>query len=410
MVFDEQVEIDKVRNNKCQLITPLMYKEQMNKDPYVYQYRTLDSFWLIIESDSFWATNARFSNDHEEQSLGMKKLQEVLCADADLVDSPGDCYIVCFCDEDDKLSQWRGYAQEGVSIGFDLNNIRPFYIKSSNGKTCRRIYNSCYKVQYIDEQTTSSEFARKFKLDFINDQEAHKDIVKKALDIIPYVKHQGFYEEAESRLVFYNRDNDLADYICYRKIGNIQAPYIVVKAGAVDEEKKEECVIRLNLDKHMGPQWKKELERQIAADNLHNMKVICCTEDDKMETDDSMCYGCTLRNTYIPGNNYDSPICKYAFEHNGQYRIDRQNEIYLSDSKNQEKTYQLIYSFLKEKKKADGIPIWCEGHLPIRKITVGSMSNKEIVRESIKHYCKQHYWLNSVKVSCSNTPYRSSLI
>ena len=33
----------------------------------VYQYRNFDSFWSIVKSDAFWATNARFSNDEAEQ-------------------------------------------------------------------------------------------------------------------------------------------------------------------------------------------------------------------------------------------------------------------------------------------------------------------------------------------------------
>lgn len=41
----------------------------------------------------------------------------------------GDCYIVCFCDDNDRLSQWRGYAKEGIAIGFDFRNTRPFFIK-----------------------------------------------------------------------------------------------------------------------------------------------------------------------------------------------------------------------------------------------------------------------------------------
>ena len=127
-------KIDKVRSRKCHLRTLMEGRKTKEEeigaiDPYVYQYRTLESFWAIIESDSFWATNARFSNDHEEQKLGMKKIRELLGDDAKAVESLGDCYIICFCDEGDKFSQWRGYAPEGVSIGFDFNKVRPFYIK-----------------------------------------------------------------------------------------------------------------------------------------------------------------------------------------------------------------------------------------------------------------------------------------
>lgn len=29
-------------------------------------------------------------------------------------------FMVCFCEDGDLLSQWRGYAQNGVSIGMDF--------------------------------------------------------------------------------------------------------------------------------------------------------------------------------------------------------------------------------------------------------------------------------------------------
>lgn len=75
MIYKELQEIDMVMLNKKNVKTLISDRvEQGRLDPYIYQYRSLDNFWSIIESDSFWATNARFSNDHEEQRLGMRKL------------------------------------------------------------------------------------------------------------------------------------------------------------------------------------------------------------------------------------------------------------------------------------------------------------------------------------------------
>lgn len=411
--LEEMDKIDKVRSRKCHLRTLMegrktKEEEIWDTDPYVYQYRTLESFWAIIESDSFWATNARFSNDHEEQKLGMKKIRELLGDDAKAMESSGDCYIICFCDEGDKLSQWRGYAPEGVSIGFDFNNVRPFYIKKRDEDEYLCIYNSCYKVQYIHEDTDKTEFAHKFDLNLSSDKNNHENIRHRSADIIPYVKHRGFYEEAESRLIFSNRDANLSQCIHYRNERNIKLPYIIVKAGDKEEQKKKLCVIRLSFEESNGKKIKKELSQYLRKLGLRDVKVINCMDIEK-ERDDRYCFGCTLREAYIPGVNSKNPRCGYACKNDESFHIEIRNEIYISDSQNQEQVYSEVRKFMRIEKGMKNTKIWCEGHLPIRSIRVGSLKNKEIVVESIRHYCSQHYWLQSVKIESSNTPFRSSL-
>lgn len=86
-------------------------KDKDNPTHIGYQYREFDSFWTILKSDSFWATDARFSNDSQEQRFGTDtltcELGEKLRKGLELNED----YIVCFCAEDDKLSQWRGYSK-----------------------------------------------------------------------------------------------------------------------------------------------------------------------------------------------------------------------------------------------------------------------------------------------------------
>lgn len=410
-------EIKQVRKNKRFVKELPTDRAQNNRtDSYVYQYRTLDSFWAIIQSDSFWATNARFSNDQEEQSLGMKKLQEVLEENGDSTLALGDCYIVCFCDEDDKLSQWRGYAPEGVSIGFDFNNVRPFYIKKRNDDKKNKdeylqVYNSCYKVQYITENISRNEFAVKFDLNLSDNENNHENIRNQASDIISYVKHSGFYEEAESRLMFSDRDVDLSDCIHYRQVGNLKVPYIIVKADGGDTFKKQKCMLRLNLEESLGKKAEKELPKYLSRAKLKNIEIVNCRDMVRGRTDDRVCFGCSLREAYIPGINGQNPKCRYSCDKGQSFYIRRTNEIYISNSEGQEKAYDTVMSFLQEQgKEFKDVKVWCEGHLPIRSITVGNLKNKGIVVESIRHYCNQHYWLRCVDVKASATPFRSSLI
>lgn len=94
-----------------------------------YQYREFESFWAIIKSDSFWATDARFSNDAQEQRFAADIFANQLQQGAEVLAGLNEDYIVCFCAEDDKLSQWRGHAAKGgVSMGFDFDGAIPFHI------------------------------------------------------------------------------------------------------------------------------------------------------------------------------------------------------------------------------------------------------------------------------------------
>lgn len=415
MIYAEFDQIDKVMLNK-KYVKSLSYdrarsnRSESNKvEPYVYQYRTLESFWSIIQSDSFWATNARFSNDLEEQSLGIKKLKEILGTDEESVQSWSDCYIVCFCDEDDKLSQWRGYAPDGVSIGFDFNNIRPFYIKKRDKDEYVCVYNSCYKVQYIDENVGKDEFSNKFDLNLSKNDDNYENIRRLAADIIPYVKHKGFCEETESRLVFSNHNVDLSECIQYRNIGNIKIPYIIVKSGGEEKQKQRKCFIRLDFAKEQGNELGQELIKSGVFSKMKNVEIVDCANASKGGTDDKKCFGCTLREVYIPGVNVNKTVCRYSGS-DKQFHIGERGEIYISDSQNQEKVCNQLQLFLQERECWKNVKIWCEGHLPIRSITVGNMRNREVVYESIKHYCNQHYWLRSVDVRKSNIPFRSTLI
>ena len=70
-------------------------------------YTSLPVLFEILENDECWITNVRFSNDSSE---------ELLLGD---MRSIRDDYIMCCCDSDDQLSQWRGYCHNGgASIVF----------------------------------------------------------------------------------------------------------------------------------------------------------------------------------------------------------------------------------------------------------------------------------------------------
>ena len=84
------------------------------------------------------------------------------------------------------------------------------------------------------------------------------------------------------------------------------------------------------------------------------------------------------------------------------------NEFVLNDCEKQETVFKKIktkidaVNFLEK----TSIKLWCEGHLPIRKITVGPFENREYIKECIEHKFSNIYWLNYVSVQTSDIPYR----
>ncbi|MGD0499081.1 MAG: DUF2971 domain-containing protein [Bryobacteraceae bacterium] len=121
----------------------------------LYHYTNADGLVGIISTDTLWASHIRHLNDFSEVKYGAtlaldvlssapdpsgKELAEffrrVLQAVARLIDPSGspaqmadaglgrlpfwEAYVVCFCEQNDLLSQWRAYgANEGYSIEFD---------------------------------------------------------------------------------------------------------------------------------------------------------------------------------------------------------------------------------------------------------------------------------------------------
>jgi len=105
----------------------------------LFHYTTPAGFLGILESQKVWATDARFLNDSTELVYAEEVISSVLSADWDhyrgeavrTLLSRGQhaldgadpfvtgVHVVCFCEQGDLLSQWRGYGgQGGYALGF----------------------------------------------------------------------------------------------------------------------------------------------------------------------------------------------------------------------------------------------------------------------------------------------------
>ena len=103
----------------------------LDKDTRVYHYCSVDTFVNILKTNSIWLTHAREMNDsfediyfeaplkkalqafEDKTEIEQKLLQKIVSAYSDRVDFP---YVACFSRENDVLSQWRAYADDGRGV------------------------------------------------------------------------------------------------------------------------------------------------------------------------------------------------------------------------------------------------------------------------------------------------------
>lgn len=363
---------------------------------YYYHYTSLSTAWAILENDSLWASHARFSNDSEELKKGMAIIAKITRQKYDQTEqgrsliefmknlnaSMIDCYIVCFCGSDNKLSQWRGYCRkDGVSFGFAFGNTFHYYLKDNPllGKDEAALKKVCYinKIKADDSEYTQlnsmleNELQRKDERDIVQVKEI-------LLAHIPLIKDPGFYEEDEYRLVVSNNNTEfpgetktpLDSIIKYRNDKGVMRPYLNLCFG----KHHDEGIIAEAYDPASVDLYLYKLDKNIEAE----IKAFFPKA--------------------IPINS--STVSGRPFVLVGE-----------DSEENQKDTLRIIEDiktmyFAKTKKK-DNVDVWFEGHMPIRTITVSPCENQEEVVESIRHYCThEKYWLKYVKVKGSQIPYR----
>jgi hypothetical protein len=184
----------------------------------LFHYTSLEGAIGIIGGGDLWLTNSRFSTDDEELNLGYRVVEEIL----DEMDKGADpsrhawlrqlrekisetrvdhVYFCCFCETDNLLSQWRGYAENGggVSIEFDpagfgaiagddsahglMRLWRVFY----NGEQQREIVRKCVNYPYWPTP---------------NETDRISYIVDALQFFMPTFKNSDFSAENERRLIF----------------------------------------------------------------------------------------------------------------------------------------------------------------------------------------------------------------
>lgn len=304
-------------------------------------YTSFQSAFAIMDSDSFWASNVRFSNDSMEE--------KILQSDDSIEER--DDYILCYCMEDDMLSQWRGYCHNGgVAIKFHIQYMEEYsilhadYDETGNYVLYR---NAPLPVMYMNNHRCSP---KSIKENLMREIEVSQNKEITIEDMLPYLKNGYFYEEKEARMIFSNKNGDLSKCIRFRTLEDgIKVPYIVVKFG-----------------------------------DAGKMNGRCETR-----------------------------ISDYTWEE-VRRRMEPGGAIWIGEGYDQERVYNEMVQHVEELCKANNcnkkVTILCKGRWPIESITVAPSYDRERKAEQIRRYCKSKYWLKRVEVKKSNIPYIQPMI
>ncbi len=218
----------------------------------------------ILNKEKLWLSNARYLNDAQEIRLTINLVSKVIKKAFDQVGVPKDrpnssiwkkrdflhrvrylteiissnteVYVVCFCKNDDLLSQWRGYADRGggFAIGFDSEALlesarlsfpraQVFFSKVDydHKEWESKVLEACHAVG--DSLITNTKGLSLEETSDLSDAHA-SHLAMSLLHHAPFMKHHGFYEEDEWRMAIVLQKDD--DGIKFRRVSVGLLPYL----------------------------------------------------------------------------------------------------------------------------------------------------------------------------------------
>ncbi len=376
----------------------------------LYHYTSRELFWKILEEESFLARHILFSNDEEENRIGKIKVAEAMKkARSKLAESDALPFMICFSAEEDLLSQWRGYAKEGIAMEFDFSKglygleqkFSPYYcftvmnekkdLNSTEGTEKKYLSTglrgekglftgailSPYEVIYTSNDDCGNKSLSpdgkgvdsviQEKVQRIKKLAPAERVQQYAGSMIPYIKNEKFKEEKEYRLIFDMRQlvsgelHLLQDKYVYLDVDGVKKPNIRVKFGNQYLAEQGESVTIYYSDDRLTDKIK-NLQSDLKKEKI-NMKLV------------------------------RKPL---------KYRMEK-DELLLSEGKNQ----KLVYTMLRQRLYGEKVKIWCDGHMPIRRIIVGPSRDAELMKCSIEEYIKTKYWMHDIAVEISKIPLRT---
>lgn len=212
----------------------------------LYHYTTMNTFYammehsLCYEGDDFhpkyltmWATHYAHQNDPMECKLFFRGLQKAVkdytekhnivlsTEDEQLLLEPWygiGLYTVSFSEQEDELTMWRGYGQngDGISLGFDFSKLPAPPLARLLGyesidevpemdPTILRIKEHPYKCKYVrpDDICIPQEALSRTIDNLLSEEKEWSDIIQLGIidEYAPIIKHYKYEQEKEWRIV-----------------------------------------------------------------------------------------------------------------------------------------------------------------------------------------------------------------
>jgi len=178
-----------------------------------------------------------------------------------------DVYVVCFCGDDDLLSQWRGYGNRGsgYAIGFDTERlVHP----SCAFKLRKVLYHVEEQKQILNKILNAVRNSLFSRLTEVVNFESAKSLAEEHAVIFEdevaryatFFKHKKFHEEKEWRLIYSPTENVYSNQIKFRSGRFGIVPYTEI--GLPDGENNDHGGLLPIVSVRIGPTAQPVLERK----------------------------------------------------------------------------------------------------------------------------------------------------
>lgn len=241
----------------------------------LFHYTDITAVKSILEKKEIWLTDFRFLNDSRELQEGFSVLNKMIDP---LLDKNTDkarvlnfiksnlfkgddfnprlepVYIFSLSRKNDSLSQWRAYGS--YSVEFDSGLLKD----SIAGELSRCVYNKDDE-KHVELSSYLSNVIQEIESDSHENSRGCNEIdaLIKLVFKMAFIKHKGFDEEEEYRIVRQSYSTLENNNVKYRAKGNIMVPHIEVKIP-------RECIKSILI----GPIKDQELARVALEEFIEN--------------------------------------------------------------------------------------------------------------------------------------------
>ncbi len=190
----------------------------------------------------FFASDMLFLNDQEERRIGKTLVNRVVSSEVgiEIAETEEEMFIACFCNDTDNLTQWKHYGKDcGLAVEFDMKDVVMNYCETCCcGKDVVKypkrhdLAFAPYNVFYCNPSEDKFTYNKERLLSMLPSEAKLTSIAKKTaeLSVIPYIKHDAFRDEKESRIILYHSqsDNGVCSLTKYRS-GSVFKPYLEMR-------------------------------------------------------------------------------------------------------------------------------------------------------------------------------------